>query len=86
MSWSHFILISAIDGQIQRKFYAEMCRVQRWSVRGLKKHIDAMLYECTALSKESEGVIEAQLSRLKEMDEMTPALTFKEPYFIDFIG
>ena len=51
-----------------------MCRIQRWSVRSLKKHIDSMLYERTALSKEPEKVIQVQLSKLKETDEMTPSL------------
>jgi predicted nuclease of restriction endonuclease-like (RecB) superfamily len=86
LSWSHFILISGVDDELKRNFYAEMCRVQRWSVRALKKQMDGMLYERTALSKEPEDVIKAQLLKLKENDEMTPALTFKEPYFIDFIG
>lgn len=86
LSWSHFILISGLDDELKRNFYAEMCRVQRWSVRALKRQMDGMLYERTALSKEPNIVIQAQLSKLKESDEMTPALTFKEPYFIDFIG
>lgn len=86
LSWSHFILVVAIDEELKRNFYAEMCRVQRWSVRTLKKQIDGMLYERTSLSKEPTNVIQQQLSNLQESDEMTPALTFKEPYFIDFIG
>ena len=86
LSWSHFILISGIDDELKRGFYAEMSRIQRWSVRGLKKQIDGMLYERTALSKEPDAVIKTQLSQLKENDEMTAALSFKDPYFIDFIG
>jgi predicted nuclease of restriction endonuclease-like (RecB) superfamily len=86
LSWSHFVLIDAIEDELKRNFYAEMCRIQRWSVRALKKQVDGMLYERTALSKEPDVVIQMQLSKLKENDEMTPELTFKEPYFIDFIG
>lgn len=86
LSWSHFVLICAIDDQLKREFYAEMCRVQRWSVRSLKKQLDGMLYERTALSKKPESVIKSQLDNLKNTDEMTPELTFKEPYFINFIG
>jgi len=59
LSWSHFILLSGIEEVLKRDFYAEMCRVQRWSVRGLKKQIDGMLYERTALSKQPEIVIQA---------------------------
>ena len=86
LSWSHFIIICSIDDALKRDFYAEMCRVQRWSVRALQKQVNGMLYERTALSKKPEAVIEAQLNKLKYHDEITPELTFKEPYFLDFIG
>ncbi|MDF2966185.1 MAG: cytoplasmic protein [Rickettsiaceae bacterium] len=86
LSWSHFVLICAIDDDLKRDFYAEMCRVQRWSVRTLQKQLDSMLYERVALSKKPESVIKLQLDTLKNKDEMTPELTFKEPYFLNFIG
>ena len=86
LSWSHFVIICSIDDALKRNFYAEMSRVQRWSVRALQKQLNGMLYERTALSKKPESVIEAQLDKLKNHDEMTPELTFKEPYFLDFIG
>ncbi len=86
LSWSHFILICAIDDALKRDFYAEMCRIQRWSVRSLQKQLDSMLYERTGLSKKPENIIQSQLKTLQKTDEMTPELTFKEPYFLDFIG
>lgn len=45
LSWSHFVLICAIDDDLKRDFYSEMCRVQRWSVRTLQKQLNSMLYE-----------------------------------------
>ena len=86
LSWSHFVLICAIDDGLKRNFYAEMCRVQRWSVRALQKQLNGMLYERIALSKQPESLIKSQLDTLKNTDEMTPELTFKEPYFLNFIG
>lgn len=86
LSWSHFVLICAIDDELKRNFYAEMCRVQRWSVRALQKELNGMLYERIALSKKPEEVIQYQLDQLKASDEMTADLTFKEPYFLNFIG
>lgn len=86
LSWSHFVLICAIDDNLKRDFYAEMCRIQKWSVRALQKQFKSMLYERTALSKKPENVIKAQLHNLKNADEMTPDLIFKEPYFLNFIG
>jgi len=48
VSWSHFVEIIPLKGDIQRDFYAEICRIERWSVRTLRKKIDGMLYERTA--------------------------------------
>jgi predicted nuclease of restriction endonuclease-like (RecB) superfamily len=86
LSWSHFILICAIDEPLKRDFYAEMCRAQRWSVRTLQKQLNSMLYERTVLSKQPEDVIANHLEKFKNSDEITPELIFKEPYFLDFIG
>jgi hypothetical protein len=86
LSWSHFVLICAIEDTLKRDFYAEMCRVQRWSVRALQKQLNGMLYERIALSKQPESVIKLQLDELKKTDAMTADLTFKEPYFLNFIG
>ena len=86
LSWSHFVIICGIDDHLKLDFFAEMCRVQKWSVRALQKQINGMLYERVGLSKQPEGVIKAQIGQLKNNDEMTPEMTFKEPYFLDFIG
>jgi predicted nuclease of restriction endonuclease-like (RecB) superfamily len=42
---------------LQRDFYAEMCRIERWSVRTLRQKIDSMLYERTALSKKPDELV-----------------------------
>lgn len=86
LSWSHFVLICSVEDKLKRDFYAEMCRLQRWSVRALQKNLKGMLYERTALSKNPDAVIESQLQELKSNDTMTPDMIFKEPYFLDFIG
>jgi len=36
LSWSHFKEIIYQKDALQRDFYAEMCRVERWSVRTLR--------------------------------------------------
>ena len=43
-----------LEAPLAREFYAEMCRVERWSVRALRQQIDGMLYERTALSARRE--------------------------------
>ena len=39
---------------LQRDFYVEMCRIERWSVRTLRDRIGSMLYERTALSRRTD--------------------------------
>ena len=86
LSWSHFVEIIPLKGDIQRDFYAEMCRIERWSVRTLRKKIDGMLYERTAISKKPEELVKKDLSALREEDRLTPDLVFRDPYFLDFLG
>ncbi|MDD3926245.1 MAG: PDDEXK nuclease domain-containing protein [bacterium] len=86
LSWSHFRELLPLDKPLQRDFYAEMCRVERWSVRILRQKIDSMLYERTALSRKPEAVAKAELEKLRDEDCMSPDLIFKDPYILDFLG
>ena len=45
LSWSHIIALIPLERPLQRDFYAEMCRIERWSVRTLRHKIGSMLYE-----------------------------------------
>jgi len=86
LSWSHFVEIIPLKDDLQRDFYAEMCRLERWSVRALRKKIDGMLYERTAISKKPEELAKKELIALREEDRLTPDLVFRDPYFLDFLG
>ncbi len=86
LSWSHFRLIIYLDDDLKRDFYAEMCRIEGWSVRMLEKKISGMLFERTALSKKPEKLIREELDTLRTEDKLTPDLVFRDPYFLDFLG
>jgi predicted nuclease of restriction endonuclease-like (RecB) superfamily len=86
LGWSHFLAILPLKDPLQREFYAEMCRIERWSVRTLRKKIGGMLFERTALSKKPEVLVERELAQLKKGDSITPDLVFRDPYFLDFLG
>lgn len=58
LSWSHFTQIIYLEDPLKRDFYAEMCRIERWSTRGLARKIGGMLFERTALSKKPEKLEE----------------------------
>ena len=86
LGWSHFRQIIAFDDPLKRDFYAEMCRIERWSTRTLEKMIGGMLYERTALSRKPDSLIRHELAELREKDRLTPDLVFKDPYVLDFLG
>lgn len=86
LSWSHFVEIITIKDQLKREFYAEMCRIERWSIRTLRQKIQGMLFERTAISKKPEELIKTELAELRDEDRLTPDLIFQDTYFLDFLG
>ncbi len=86
LSWSHFVEIIPLDDPLKRDFYAEMCRLERWSVRTLRDKLGGMLFERTALSKKPEELVKQELARLRDEDRLTPDLVFRDPYLLDFLG
>lgn len=86
LSWSHFVAILPVKHDLARDFYAEMCRLERWSVRTLRDKIGGMLFERTAISKKPEKLVAQELAELRENDLLTPDLVFRDPYFLEFLG
>ncbi len=85
LTWTHFIALLPLKDSLAREFYAEMCRVERWSVRTLRQKIGGMLFERTALSKNSPEVVRKELATLRD-GRMTPDMVFRDPYLLDFLG
>jgi len=86
LGWSHFLEITRLPNELQRDFYAEMCRIERWSVRTLRDKIQGMLYERTGISKKPAELAKQELKKLREEDRLTPDLVFRDPYLLDFLG
>lgn len=86
LSWTHFKRLIYLDDPLKRDFYAEMCRIERWSTRALEEKIGGMLFERTALSRKPEKLAAQELKALREEDIMTPDLVFRDPYLLGFLG
>lgn len=86
LGWSHFVQLLPVDDPLKREFYAEMCRLERWSVRTLHAKVQGMLFERTALSKKPDQLARQELAALREEDRLTPDLVFRDPYLFDFLG
>lgn len=86
LSWSHLVMICAIEDDLKRDFYIQICSTYHWSVREFKKQLDSMLYERTVISKKPEEVVKSNIELLKNDKITSSDLTFKDPYFINFVG
>jgi predicted nuclease of restriction endonuclease-like (RecB) superfamily len=86
LGWSHFVEIIPLKTDLHREFYAEMCSVERWGVRTLRDKIGGMLFERTALSRKPEALARQELAKLREADQLSPDLVFRDPYFLTFLG
>lgn len=86
LSWSHFKEILPLEKPLQREFYTEMSRLERWSVRTLRKKIGSMLYERTAISRKPDELARRELNELRNNERMSPDLVFRDPYVLDFLN
>lgn len=86
LSWTHFRQLIYLEKPLQREFYAEMCRIERWSTRTLEKKIGGMLYERTAISKRPDVVAGIEIAKMRAGDQLTADLVFRDPYLLDFLG
>jgi len=86
LSWTHIRYLLPIEDKTKREFYISMCKHERWSVRTMQDRINSMLFERTAISKKPEQTIANDLKLLETEKKMSPDLTFKDPYFLDFLG
>lgn len=86
LSWTHLLKVIYLEDPLKREFYAELCRLERWSTRTLQEKINGMLFERTAISRRPEEVIRRDLQTLREEDKLSADLVFRDPYFLDFLG
>lgn len=86
LTWSHFIEVLPLKDALQREFYVTMAASQRWGRNRLRKEIDGMLYERTAISDKPDEKIKYELTQLRDESVLSPDLVFKSPYFLEFTG
>jgi len=84
LSWTHFLVLLPLKDEIQRDFYLQMCKNEKWSVRTFRDRVNSMLYERTALSKKPDELIKYELEELKK-GTIKDVVVLKDPYFLDFL-
>lgn len=86
LSWTHFRTLIYINDPLKRDFYMQMCQQEGWSTPTLQERLDSQLFERTALSRQPEELLVQELDNLRQTGAMSPALVFKDPYILDFLG
>ena len=86
LTWSHFMEVLPLKNDIAREFYITLAASERWGRNRLRKEIDGMLFERTAIATKPDELIKKDLSTLRDNDVMSPDLVFKSPYFLEFTG
>lgn len=84
--WSHFLELIYLKEPLTRDFYVQMCGIERWSVRTLRKQVGSLLFERTMAAKKPVKVLEARLDDLQEKGNIGPDILLKDPYLLDFLN
>jgi predicted nuclease of restriction endonuclease-like (RecB) superfamily len=75
LSWSHFIAIIPLKKEEQRNYYAQKIATERWSIRDTRYQIKRKAFERNEI---------ANIQSYSDLQEIQN--TFKDPYFLDFLG
>lgn len=86
LSWSHFIEVLSLKDELQREFYLTLAANELWGRNRLRKEIDGMLFERTALSSKPEEAVKKELANVRDNKFVSPDVVFKSPYFLEFTG
>ncbi len=70
-----------LKNELEREYYVQMCRVEKWSVRELRKKIDTMTFQRSNISKRPNEIAELALKNLSDNNTLSPDLVFKSPCF-----
>lgn len=77
LSWSHFKILIPLKSELERDFYAQICRLEKWSVQTLQAKVDSMLFERTAISRKPEKLAQQEMKQLKVVEYITTYLPKK---------
>lgn len=75
LSWSHFLILIPLKSQEAKLYYAQKAMAERLGKRELRKQISSKAFERTTIAN-----VQAEAS------VAFPGSTFKDPYFLDFLG
>lgn len=75
LSWSHFVELISLEKHEARLFYIDKINTENWSVRHTRHQIERKVYERSEIANVQLPLIDKNIQH-----------TFKDPYFLDFLG
>ena len=83
LSFSHFVELMKIEDPLKRNFYEFECINGAWATRDLKRQINSLYYERTALSKDKTKLTNIVRQNILQQ---TTADVIRDPYVFEFLG
>ena len=83
VSYSHLVELIRIDEPMKRLFYEIEILKNTWSVLELKRQIDSLLYERSALSKSKEKLLASASNKHETLQSQD---IIRDPYIFEFLG
>jgi predicted nuclease of restriction endonuclease-like (RecB) superfamily len=83
LSFSHFVELLKTEGSLKRVFYEMECVKGNWSVIELRRQINSLYYERSALSKNKDKLSEIAHS---DAQPYKPLDVIRDPYVFEFLG
>ncbi len=75
LSWTHFVELLPLKSNEARLFYAEKISIEKWSTRYTRQQISKKVFERSQIADTRLSTTSSDLLH-----------TFKDPYFLDFLG
>jgi predicted nuclease of restriction endonuclease-like (RecB) superfamily len=84
LPWSHYVRLLSVKSRAARNFYETESIRGGWSIRQLKRQIDAQFYERTALSKNKATML-TKGQRSLPGDAVSAEEEIKDPFVLEFL-
>lgn len=85
LSWTHYRVLTRVEGDEARQWYMREAAVQNWSSRALERQIGALYYERLLLSQDKAAVTAEAGVNLEALAQ-SPRAFVRDPVVLEFLG
>ncbi len=83
LSFTHLVELIAIEDDIKRTFFELQATRGHWSVRELKRQINSLFFERTAMSTDIKTMLATAQANA---EQIPPVLEMRDPFIFEFLG